>query len=342
VSALRRRGVELACLALGAAILAGTVWRIGVEGLARDLRLIGWGLGAVLLVETFNVAFNTWGWSLAFPRGERTVSGRRLLAARLAGDGVNYLTPSASVGGELLRVRLLGHRVPLGVRWGSVSAAKIGQSVAQAVFVLLGLALVLPRLTGASPWLGGVLGVAGAVLVALAFFWLVARGVWATLVGLLRRARLSRLLPAGWAGPGRDLDAALARLGPWRTSASLACFLAGWSVGAAEIYLILHWVGGAADWHTALAVETGSVLIDGVLFFVPAKLGTQEGGKVLLFAVLGLNPARGLTVGVVRRIRELAYAALGLLALGCLSARGAAVARMGAAAGLGHGSGERA
>jgi hypothetical protein len=50
-------------------------------------------------------------------------------------------------------------------------------------------------------------------------------------------------------------------------------------------------------------------------------VGTQEGGKVLLFAVLGLDPARGLTVGVVRRIRELTYAGLGLAALGALAVR---------------------
>jgi hypothetical protein len=92
-------------------------------------------------------------------------------------------------------------------------------------------------------------------------------------------------------------------------------------VGAAEIYLILRWVGSSVDWQTALALETGSVLVDGILFFVPAKIGTQEGGKVVLFAALGLSPARGLTVGVVRRIRELVYAGLGLVALGVLTAR---------------------
>ena len=142
----------------------------------------------------------------------------------------------------------------------------------------------------------------------------------------LGRVRLGGFLPPSWAGPGRDLDAALARLGPGRAVAVLGFFVLGWAVGAVEIYLILHWVG-AADWRTALALETGSVLIDGMLFFVPAKVGTQEGGKVVLFAALGLSPARGLTVGVVRRIRELAYAGLGLMALGWLSTRPAVVPR---------------
>src|SRR5262249_48495598 len=125
VSVLRRRYVELACLALGLALLLTIVGQVGLAGLVRDLRLIGWGLIVILLVEGLNVLFNTWGWGLAFPAGERTVSSRRLLAARLAGDGVNYLTPSATVGGELLRVRLLGGAVPLGLRWASVSVAKL-------------------------------------------------------------------------------------------------------------------------------------------------------------------------------------------------------------------------
>jgi uncharacterized membrane protein YbhN (UPF0104 family) len=328
VRALRRRGIELACLALGAAVLATTVWAIGADTLIGDLRTMGWGLAAILLVESLSVALNTGGWALGFPSGERPVSVPRLFAARLAGDGVNYLTPSATVGGELLRLRLLGPQVPASLRLGSVSVAKIGQSLAQAVFILLGLAIVLPGLAVAQGWLGwtGAIVaacVAGAAAVAhwAAFVWAVDRGFWRMTRGVLRRVRLGWLLPASWAGPGRDLDAALARLGPWRAAASLGCFVAGWTVGAAEIYLILHWVGGTVDWQTALALETGSVLIDGILFFVPAKVGTQEGGKVVLFAALGLNPARGLTVGVVRRIRELAYAGLGLVALGWLTAR---------------------
>src|SRR5262245_65190881 len=109
--------------------------------LLRDLRLIGWGLVVILSVESLNVVFNTVGWALAFPKGERTVTARHLLAARLAGDAVNYLTPSATVGGELLRVRLLSPQTPASLRWASVTVAKIGQSAAQAVFIFLGLVL---------------------------------------------------------------------------------------------------------------------------------------------------------------------------------------------------------
>jgi uncharacterized membrane protein YbhN (UPF0104 family) len=332
MTGFRRRGLELACLAVGAAVLAGTLWVIGIDTLVRDLRLLGWSLGVILLVESVSVVLNTGGWALAFPRGERAISIRRLLAARLAGDAINYLTPSASVGGELLRVRLLGSDIPASLRWASVSVAKVGQSVAQAVFIFLGLAFVVPRLADLAPWLGWLPGttpvVAGvaALAISVVFVRTVGRGFWTTTRSVLSRVRLGGLLPPSWADPGRDLDAALARLGPWRAGLSLACFVLGWAVGAAEIYLILRGVGSAVDWQTAVALEIGSVLVDGMLFFVPAKVGTQEGGKVVLFAALGLNPARGLTVGIVRRIRELIYAGVGLLALGWLTTRKSAAA----------------
>jgi hypothetical protein len=349
VIGLRRRSLELGCITLGSLVLVGTVWAIGLDGLGRDLRLLGWGLAAILAVESLAVVLNTAGWALAFPRGERTVSLPCLLGARLAGDGVNYLTPSATVGGELLRVRLLGPAVPVGLRWASVSVAKVGQTVAQAIFIVLGLALVLPRLSALAPWAGwpglraaGV-GVAAAVAAGAAFVWMVRRGFWTTARAALGRVRLLGRLPPSWTGAGEDVDAALARLGSRRTAASLGCFVLGWAVGAAEIYLILRCVGDAVDWQTALALETGSVLLDGILFFVPAKVGTQEGGKVALFAALGLSPARGLTVGVVRRIRELVYAGLGLMALTWLSTRSSAdAADVPARPPLGAGSPRRA
>lgn len=54
---------------------------------------------------------------------------------------------------------------------------------------------------------------------------------------------------------------------------------------------------------------------------MPAKIGTPEGGKVVLFAAFVLDPARGFTVGIVRRTRELTDAGLDLAALGWLTAR---------------------
>jgi len=70
-----------------------------------------------------------------------------------------------------------------------------------------------------------------------------------------------------------------------------------------------------------LAIEVLSITIDGILFVIPAKIGTQEGGKVLIFTLLGLPPTQGLAFGLVRRVRELAWAAVGLTLLSRLQSR---------------------
>ena len=59
---------------------------------------------------------------------------------------------------------------------------------------------------------------------------------------------------------------------------------------------------------------------DGLLFVVPAKIGTQEGGKVAVFAALGLPLLLGLAFGIARHVRELAWAGLGILL--CYAAAG--------------------
>ena len=281
----------------GLAVLAGTIWVVGIDILVRDLRLIGWGLTAILLVESLSVVLNTGGWALAFPAGERTVSARRLLAARLAGDAINYLTPTATVGGELLRVRLLGARragdpaLGVGERGQGRSVGGPGR-------------LHPPRARPGRPATHGALPVARTGSRREPPSWPARRRSRPACVRLDRRSRASgrryavRSPACGSSGsfppPGRDRGETSMRRSPdWArggSAASLGCFVLGWAVGAAEIYLILRCVGDAVDWRTALALETGSVLIDGMLFFVPAKVGTQEGGKVVLFAALGLSP----------------------------------------------------
>ena len=61
--------------------------------------------------------------------------------------------------------------------------------------------------------------------------------------------------------------------------------------------------------------------IDALFFFVPAKAGVQEGGKALIFRLLGLDPAKGLVLGIVRRLRELTWSLIGLVVLARHQAR---------------------
>ena len=54
---------------------------------------------------------------------------------------------------------------------------------------------------------------------------------------------------------------------------------------------------------------------------IPASLGALEGGYIVVFAALGLGGALGLSYTLIRRLRELLWAMLGLVWLGGLRAR---------------------
>ena len=56
-------------------------------------------------------------------------------------------------------------------------------------------------------------------------------------------------------------------------------------------------------------------------FFVPAGVGTTEGGLVLIFVAFGFGAPLGLAFALVRRFRELCWTAIGLIVLMTMGGR---------------------
>ena len=313
------RLVERTLVVAGLVLLAGLVRALGGATLVANLRLVGWGIVAIIAQEILAIVANTLGWRAAFPAGRPPPAFAQLLAARIAGDAVNYVTPTATLGGEFTRARLLEGRASSLDLATSIAVAKLSQVVAQVAFVCIGLVLVLAVVPLASSVrLGLVTG--AVVLSALVCVFVVAqrRGMFGPLVAIATRLdRGGRLVDV--AARIRRLDDEIARVhlerrGPFLVSC--AWFFVGWALGALEMGLMLWLLGMPVTLTGALSIEVLSVAIDATLFFVPGKLGTQEGGKVLIFTALGLDPTKGLSVGVLRRIRELSWSLLGLLILG--------------------------
>ena len=312
----RRLDFNLVAALLGAGVLAFLLYRLGANQVLQQLALVGWGWLVIIGQEILPILANTAGWHYTFTAPHRTVSFWELFKMRQAGDGFNYLIPSATVGGELLRINLLRQNLSIALGAASVTLAKFTQSLGQALFIALGLALAAPFAPlkpGLLPWLWLVL------LGCLAFLLLILAGLWwgmfSRIGNFLREwlpHRVERFLPVDKIG---ELDAYIASFLKGQQGnfwASTGFFALGWALGAVEVFLIFHFLGLPVDLATAITVETLSVFIDGVLFFVPGKLGTQEGGKVLIFMSLGLPPVSGLAFGIIRRIRELAWAGVGM------------------------------
>src|SRR5262249_56351959 len=131
---------------LGIVGIAILVWRTDIDAVRTAVLQVGWGIGLVVSQEIVAHLLNTLGWRLAFAREQvATLPLGHLLRLRLAGDAINYLTPSASLAGEYARAAMLTDRIGSAARADSVVIAKSAQAIAQMTFVAAGLTVLRAR-----------------------------------------------------------------------------------------------------------------------------------------------------------------------------------------------------
>jgi len=324
--------LEVLLFAAGCAFLAVLLARMGVEPVERAFRLAGIGLPLVLLPQAAVAAAATLSWRAAIDRGRRgAVPFPRLAAAWLAGDALNYAVPAGTLGGEPTKARLISPAVGTEAAVASVAVARLTEILALLAFGILG-ALALAPALGRDPAAEGALA-AGLAAVAVAgggIFALGRRAPGTRAVGIVERlglpgARVARLR-AFAAGLDAHLRRFLERDGRG-LAASTAWRLLAWLLNVVELWVVLRLLGLRASVGTLLGIEGLAALFNAVFFFVPARAGSAEGGRVLIFTLAGHRPEDGLAVAVLRRLRETVWVAVGLALLGVLAWRARAAAR---------------
>lgn len=313
------RGFRLLLLLVGLALFGWLVAAAGPAEIFGAIVRMQWGIAAVLGFYLVILAMDTWGWHFAFVTGRpRACRWRDLFAVRLAGEAINYVTPMATLGGEPLKADLLkrGWRLPLTEGAASLVVAKTAITVALALFVFSGLVIAwtigqLP--TSLNRFVAVTLALFAALLVA--FVATQQAGFFRWMAGWLRwMPGLRQAIAIRWHRIV-ELDISLARFyrrADFRIVWSVLFHLLGWIAGVVEIYLILRLLGLQAALWQAWIIESFWQLIRMASFLVPAAVGAQEGGIVLVAAGFGIAAPLALAVSLVRRIRELVWTGVGL------------------------------
>jgi putative membrane protein len=305
-------------LAAGLAALVGLLIAItliahqGFQPIFDLLSRIGWGVLWITLLHLVALTLLAQAWrALLVVRWLGSIW--TFLRARWVRDGVNDLLPVAQIGGQLVGARMLtleGATAVVAVA-GAIADMTI-ELLAQLLFTLIGLGLLLQSASydRAAHWI--VIGVAIAVP-ALAGFVLAQRWGLFKLVEIMleRLAERSTRLSIGRVTGLHDTIRAIYRDHRGLLS-STVCHLLAWLLGAGEAWFALHLMGSPAGLREAIILESLGQAIRSAAFMVPAGLGVQEGGYMLLGGMLGLGPDVALTVSLVRRARDVI---LGLPAL---------------------------
>ena len=300
----------------GGCLLAVLVTSVGLTALADAFATMSWRVLIVLVFPCVPATmFDTLGWRFAFP-GDR-VPFFTLWRVRLSGEAINTVTPTASVGGEAVKAWLLRPRVPYRESFTAIVVAKTTLTAAQGLFLLLGLLLVDDRaaddrLVKGMRWLIVVELFAVAGFIAVQVSGVVGNAVRLVGAKLGLQAALARAADVGL------VEATLRqfyRRRPYRLALSLAAHFVGWLLSAAELWMILRLLGIEISPTTALVLEAFATGIRFLTFFVPAGVGTTEGGLMLIFVAFGFGAPLGLAFALVRRFREVCWSAVGLIIL---------------------------
>ena len=102
-----------------------------------------------------------------------------------------------------------------------------------------------------------------------------------------------------------------------RRAAVLECafwLMATWMAMAVETWIALWALGLTASYTHAYVLESVAQGVRSVFFLVPAALGFQEGGYVVVGRLLGIRATDALALSLIHRSRELVYGIPGLLA----------------------------
>lgn len=303
-------------LGLGSAFLACLIWKIGPRELWREFTSLGWGIIPLILAEGIAEMIHTLGWRHCMNEPYRSLPWLFLFRVRMAGYAFNYLTPTATLGGEVTKATLLSsaHKGP-----GAVTSVLIGKlcfGFSHLLFVVAGSIFILLTVKlSAALWFAMLFSSALVTSGMIVFLFLQKRGKLGALIRWLAERKLGgRVLQRAAVGM-TEIDEALKayyREHSRELFRAICWHLLGYTIGIAQTWYFFSllsrtsWVVAAATWFLGM-------WFDLLTFAMPLGLGTLEGSRIIALRAVGYNALLGMTYGVALRLAQLFWAAAGLV-----------------------------
>lgn len=310
-------------LAIGVAIAVGLIAWQGASTVARLLGSTEWRLIFVASFAIPNLLLAAASWRLLFPP-DATPRFGLVLRAIWIGFSINLLLPVASIGGDVVRARLVS--LWTGKPREAVASVVVDKTVQVATLPLLGLigiALLLRVLPGSGS-IGAAVGAVVLLAAIVAVILLVQKvGVFGFLASYAQR--FARRWSSGeLSARASGLDDAVRDLYRSRAKvlAALGLRLLARLSLAGEVWLAARLLGHPIGILDAVLLKTLVIVARGVAFPVPGGVGVQEGSFVALGSLIGLPPDAALATSLAIRVREVVSSVPGVLAWEIVEGRG--------------------
>ena len=302
----RQHLLTFASALAGAALFAYAVRRAGVAEIIDGIRRVGWGLVLILGLAGLRFLIRAECWRLCLPP---TVAFPlpRALAAFLAGDAVGNVTPLGLLASEPTKVLLTRHHLAPREAIASLAVENFVYAASVLAMVGIGLTVLMTNVPLPSSWIAASGAALVAMLVGAAIAVRAMRGTWDPARGSRPRWR-ERLAMV------RDEAVRFSGGHPQRLWRVLVLDLLFHALAVVEVFVTLQWLLGnrSPTFVQAIVFEALNRVVTAVFKFVPFRVGIDEASAGALAPMLSVNPAAGVALAVVRKVRNLLWAAIGL------------------------------
>ncbi len=309
---MKRLAVLLGLVGLGAAI-AAIVWS-GYDDVLHALSHAGWGILATGAYRFVPLAACVIGWRVLVPSGERPPP-RFFLYLLWLRSSIDNLMPAIRIGGDIAAVRVMIKR---GMRKETAIASTIVEVtlslIALLIFGAMGMGLFLWR-TGNND-MGWQLAAGLCLsLMMIALFMYVQHEGFFNLLSKISKLIFGSKAWLEFVENGKRLDTAIRALYSRRKQLAFCSFweLMTWILGSGEVWLSLYFLGHPVSLVDAVIIEALVQASVNIAFIVPAGLGVQDMGFLLIGRMLGLPPDIAAALAVIRRCGDLLVYIPGLI-----------------------------
>lgn len=280
---------------------------------------------AVVLVWIPIYAINAWSWRVIINNGNngKKLSFLLIMKYTISGYALNYVTPVGVLGGEPYRIMELTPYYGAAKATSSVILYAMMHIFSHFIFwafsILLYLLIYFNSITAS---MGAMLLIVAAFCGLGIYFFMKGYknglamktlNVFTHVPGLRRKARK-------FVEDKREtverIDSQIAELHRQnKRTFYLSLFLefAARIVGCLEIWFIFMILTDSVSFWDCILIQAFTSLFANLFFFMPMEMGTREGGFALAVGGLAMSGAFGVLAGLLTRIRELIWVAIGIL-----------------------------
>jgi hypothetical protein len=304
---------------LGLLLFAYFVRKAGVGEIMAGIRRLGAAFSIILAISAVRQTVRSLSWMKCFEE-PHSLRFRDAFCARVMGDALGTILPFASVVlAEPSKPMFVRGRVPLVAGFSAITIENIFYTLSVTAFIFLGMVALLLNFALPKAFTIASSITIVVVLALIAFIFIVIRKrskfVSGALDFLYRRGLARRWLETGRERVSgvEDRVYGFYERHPSRFLPILlldACFHAA---GVAEVYVTLAFISAGArpTLLTAFILESVNRIINVVFKFIPLRTGVDEAGTGMLSNILGFTTATGVTLAIIRKARDIFWAAVG-------------------------------